>query len=431
MHKCVLTGDNCRIFVFIMKKEYKVYSLNNSIRLVIQPVHSPITHLGLFIDAGSRDEAAGEHGMAHFIEHIIFKGTRKRKAHHVLSCLENVGGEMNAFTGKEDTCLYASFLGAHLDRAAELFSDILFHSVYPAAEIRKEKDVVIDEINYYRDIPDDSIFEDFEAQIFREHPMGRSVLGTPDSVRKINAAAIRNFIARNYSSGRILICITGNVNPDNAFKIISKYFEASLPFNSITKRKPPAHYTPTTLIIEKDVSQAHCVTGIPACSQKDPRRLVLALLNNYLGGPGMNSRLNMSVREKHGLAYNIESNFAPFSDCGIFSIYFGADNGDTERAMRLIMREINNLRTGRLGTLQLHRAKQQIKGQLAISLESNLNSMLGAGKSMMAYDQIDSIVDVCEKIDRITATQVMDVAQAILDPLRFSTVIYQPRSNDT
>jgi predicted Zn-dependent peptidase len=338
---------------------------------------------------------------------------------------------MNAFTGKEDTCLYASFLSPHLDRASELFSDILFHSVYPAAEIRKEKDVVIDEINYYRDIPDDCIFEDFEAQIFRDHPMGRSVLGTAETVKKINAKAIRSFISHNYISGRILICITGNVNPDAAFKTIGKYFNAPLPFSSITKRKPPVQYTPTTLIIEKDISQAHCVTGIPACSQKDPRRLVLALLNNYLGGPGMNSRLNMSVREKHGLAYNIESNFAPFSDCGIFSIYFGTDNGDCEKAMRLIMREINNLRKAKLGTLQLHRAKQQIKGQLAISLESNLNNMLGAGKSMMAYGQIDSIGAVCDKIDGITATQVLDVAQAILDPLRFSTVIYQPQRNDS
>jgi predicted Zn-dependent peptidase len=402
-----------------------LHTLNNGIRLVHHRIPGLVAHCGLIIDTGSRDETEEEHGIAHFIEHMLFKGTKKRKAYHILSYLEDVGGELNAYTTKEETAIHASFLKEDYSRAVELISDIAFNSVFPEKEIVKEKDVVIEEINSYLDNPSELIFDDFEELVFRNQPIGRNILGSPGSVKSFSPKKIFEFIAKNYNTHRMVFCSVGNISNEKIIRLFTANF-GNIPFN-ITEIRSANKWTyiPSSLTKEMDTYQNHCIIGNIAYDLKDKRRMGMFLLNNILGGQGLNSRLNMSLREKHGLAYNVESNYNPYGDTGIFSIYFGTDSQYLGKSTSITMKELKKLRTTSLGTIQLSRAKNQIKGYLARGYENHESLMLSLGKSLLSFNKIDTIEEIYKKIDEITASELLETANEIFEPSKLSTLIYK------
>ena len=406
--------------------QYFTHTLSNGIRLVHKPVDSLVAHCGITINAGSRDELPDEQGMAHFIEHLIFKGTAKRKAYHVLSHMENVGGEINAYTGKEDTCIYASFMHIHYARCFDLISDIVFHSSFPEKEIRKEKDVVIDEINSYKDSPGEQIFDDFDGLIFKNHPLGSNILGTPRHLKKFRRDHIINFLQRNYVTHEMVISSVGKIDFGKLIRLAERYFGYLPPSLKNFPRESLNGYYVENKLVKRRNHQVHCVMGNRAYSADDDKKTALVLLNNILGGPGLNSRLNMAVREKHGLCYNIESHYQPYTDTGLFSIYLGTDHGFIDKAVALVLRELERLREKRLGSLQLKRAKLQLQGQVAISFESNLNEMLSLGKSIILYNKIDTLEQINQKIEKVNAFELLEVASEIMNPARLSMLMFKP-----
>lgn len=404
--------------------EYNIHTLKNGIRVVHIPVDSPVSHCGILMNAGSRDETEEEHGLAHFIEHVIFKGTKKRKAYHILSRLDDVGGEINAYTTKEETAFYAAFLKPHFDRALELLSDIVFHSIFPKTELDKEIDVVIDEINSYKDSPSELIFDDFEEVIFAGHPIGRSILGTPKSLKRFNKKRIEDFMLRNYHTDQMILCSVGSESFKKVVKLAEKYL-GEVPANlSKTTRTSFNAYKPVELIQNKKTFQAHCIIGNTAYNALDKRRMDLVLLNNLLGGQGLNSRLNLSLREKYGYAYTVESTFTPYFDTGILTIYFGTDKGNLNKSINLVNKELKTLRTKKLGSMQLHRAKNQIIGQIAMSSDNKENLLFTIGKSFLLFDKFDSLEIVNKKIQNISAERLLEVANEVLAPEKLSQLIY-------
>jgi predicted Zn-dependent peptidase len=407
--------------------QYNIHTLPNGIRLVHKHTPSVVAHCGLTINAGSRDETPQEQGLAHFIEHLIFKGTSKRKAYQILSHMENVGGEINAYTSKEDTCIYATFMNMHYARCMDLISDIVFSSVFPDKEIEKEKDVVIDEINSYKDNPGEQIFDDFDDVVFHGHPLGNNILGTPAHLRKFTKNHIDVFIARNYLPSEMVISSVGNIDFSKLVKLAERYFGHWPAKLKTSPREPFTGYTPSTKIVKRRNHQVHCMLGSAAYHADHPSKTAMVLLNNILGGPGLNSRLNMGVREKYGFCYNLESHYQPYSDTGIFSIYMGTDHDHIDKTIFLVKRELNLLREKQLGSLQLKRAKQQLQGQVAISFESNLNEMLSIGKSLLMYDRIDNLEEINEKIQRVSALELLEVANEVFDPDNLSMLMFRPR----
>jgi predicted Zn-dependent peptidase len=406
-------------------KLYQDFCLPNGIRLVHRQNNSIVSHCALIINAGSRDEIEHEHGIAHFIEHVIFKGTTKRKSFQVLSHMENVGGEINAFTTKEDTCIYASFLTKYLERAFDLISDITFESVFPFKELEKEKDVVIDEINSYRDNPAEEITDEFEKQLFGNHSIGRYILGTPESVRSFSASRIKKFISRSYNTDQIVICSIGNTPFQEIISLASDYFGTKKKNSRDWTRKGFKNYKSFEKTIQKPIHQTHCIIGNVAYSHKHRMKNPLTLLNNILGGPGLNSRLSMNIREKYGFCYNIDSSYNPYADTGSFGIYLGTEDQYVEKVMSLVHKELAKLRDNKIGTLQLKYAKQQLIGQLAISYEHNLNEMLSMGKSFLVYKKVDTIEEINKKIESITASQILDAANEIFDKNKLSTLTFK------
>ncbi len=403
---------------------YQFHTLPNGIRLVHRQTTNLVAHLGVMINTGTRDEESSEGGLAHFIEHMIFKGTRKRKLHHVLGYLENIGADLNAYTTKEETCIHASFPVQYYKRAFDLFSDILTNSTFPEKEIEKEKDVIIDEINGYKDTPSELIFDEFEEMLFYNHPLGKPILATPSIVRKISRRKIVNFIAKHYNTDNIVISSVGNISFKNLIKLAEHYF-GIIPANTRNKeRQPFTNYNPAARTIKKTGFQTHCIIGCPAYSYADNRRTTLALLTNLLGGPAMNSRLGMALREKRGISYNVESSYTPYCDTGSFMIYLGIDNGSLDKALELVNKELYKLRNQKLGTLQLHMAKQQFAGQLAISFESNLNDALSMAKSVLAYDTVDTPEVLISKILGVTDKELIDTANEILNTENLSRLVY-------
>ncbi len=403
---------------------YEIYTLKNGIRLVHSHNSREVAHCGIIINTGSRDETEDENGMAHFIEHLIFKGTKKRKAYHVLSRLENVGADLNAYTTKEETVIYASFLNPYYDRSMELIADITFNSIFPEKEIKKEKDVVLDEINSYKDSPSEEIFDEFESLLFDGHPIARNILGTPESVKKIKREDILNFIKNNYHTDQMVISSVGNIDFKKLIKIVEKYF-GDIPANLRTKKREKViRYEPEIKTIHRNTYLSHCIIGGVAYHIEHDKRPGLVLLNNLLGGPGLNSRLSLAVREKHGYTYDIESNYQPYSDTGVFSVYLGTDKGYLKKSISLVKKELTQLRKKKLGSLQLQRAKQQIIGQLAISLETNLSEMLSIGKSLLQMNKINTIKEIHDDIDAITASELLEIANDTFDPKQLSTLIY-------
>jgi predicted Zn-dependent peptidase len=402
-----------------------LYTLDNDIRLVHHRIPGLVAHCGLIINTGSRDETVPEHGIAHFIEHMLFKGTKKRKAYHILSRLEDVGGELNAYTTKEETAIHASFLKEDYERAIELISDITFNSVFPEKEIEKEKDVVIEEINSYLDSPSELIFDDFEELIFADQPIGRNILGTPESVKSFSKKKINDFISNNYNTRQMVFCSVGNISDEKILKLFKTHFANIVTENNIERDNKTWLYKPASVTKKMDTYQNHCIMGNLAYNLKDNRRMGMFLLNNILGGQGLNSRLNLSLREKNGLAYNVESSYNPYVDTGIFSIYFGTDSQYLNKSISIALYELKKLRTSRLGTIQLSKAKNQIKGYLARGYENHESLMLSLGKSLLIFDKIDSIEDLCRKIDAVTASELLETANDIFEPSKMSTLIYK------
>lgn len=401
------------------------HTLANGIRLVHHRLPGIVAHCGLMINTGSRDEAADEYGIAHFIEHMLFKGTRKRKAYFILSRLEDVGGELNAFTTKEETAIHASFINSDYERAVEIISDIAFNSLLPPKEIEKEKDVVLDEINSYLDNPSELIFDDFEEQIFDGQPISHNILGTASIVKSFTQKTLTEFILKNYNTDQMVFCSAGNIEDGKIIRLFRKYFE-SVPVNLRDKRSPlPWTYMPSTVTRKMETAQNHCIIGNIAYDLKDDRRPGMLLLNNILGGQGMNSRLSLSLREKNGLAYNVESVYSPYCDTGAFSVYFGTDSRYLEKSLKIVLSELVRLRKTRLGSIQLSKAKNQIKGYIARGYENHESLMLSFGKSLLTYDRIESLDETCSRIDRITSSELLETANEVFDPGRLSTLIYK------
>ena len=401
------------------------HTLSNGIRIVHYRTNGMVAHCGLVINTGSRDEKTNEHGMTHFIEHMVFKGTAKRKAYYVLSRLDDVGGELNAYTTKEETTIHASVLKQDFERAVELISDITFNSVFPEKEIEKEKDVVIEEINSYLDTPAELIFDDFEEMIFAGQPLGRNILGTPDSVKLFSQKTLKKFLSENYSTNEIVFCSVGNITEETIINLSEKYLGPVRTKKRQGRARTKWLYKPAIVAKEMDTYQNHCIIGNVAYDLKDKRRIGMFMLNNILGGQGLNSRLNLSLREKNGLAYNVESGYNPYSDSGAFSIYFGTDSQNLGKSISIAKSELNKLQNTRLGIVQLNKAKNQIKGYLARGYENHESLMLSLGKSLLVFNKIDTLEDTCKKIDGVTSSELLDIANEIFESSRLSTLIYK------
>ncbi len=401
------------------------HTLPNGIRMVHHRIPGMVAYCGLIINTGSRDELPEQHGMAHFIEHMLFKGTTRRKAYHILSRLEDVGGELNAYTTKEETAIHASFMNNSYERAVEIIWDITFNSILPDKEIEKEKDVVIEEINSYLDNPAELIFDEFEELIFADQPIGRNILGTPASVKSFNRKNLSDFMADNYNASQMVFCSVGNIENEKLLRLFLKYFTDIPPKTKHIPNKNQWSYKPISLTKKMNTYQDHCIIGNIAYDLKDDRRMGMFLLNNILGGQGLNSRLNLSLREKNGLAYNVESSYNPYIDTGAFSIYFGTDDANLGKSISIAMSELSKLRTSRLGSMQLIKAKNQIKGYLARGYENYETLMLSLGKSLLVFDRIESPEEIYRKIDRIESTHILESANDIFDPAKLSTLIYK------
>jgi predicted Zn-dependent peptidase len=404
--------------------DYQTHILSNGIRLIHKQVPNPVAYCCITINTGSRDEESHEHGMVHFIEHLLFKGTTKRKAFNILNRMEDVGGELNAYTTKEETCIHTTFFHKYYQRALELLSDIVFNSVFPEKEIEKEKEVIIDEINSYKDTPSEMIYDEFEELIFRDNPIGRNILGVKEKLKSFTRKDILNFIRRNYNSNQMVIASVGNIR----FYMLKRYFERY--FGHIPEKCASVNrtiftkYSPVHKETSHNTFQSHCIIGNLAYDIKDERRLSLSLLNNLLGGPGMNSRLNMSLRERNGVVYNIDSGYTPYSDTGVISIYFGTDKDNVKKSIKIILSELKKLKTKALSESQLAKAKRQLLGQIAISFENNENLMLSMCKSYFIFNKVDSFDEISRKINNITANQLRDVANEIFDTKKLSYLIY-------
>ena len=405
---------------------YSTFTLPNGLRVIHAPSPTNVAYCGYAVDAGTRDEQPQEQGMAHFVEHLIFKGTHKRKAWHILNRMENVGGDLNAYTNKEETVVYSAFLKEHFSRAAELLTDIVFHSTYPQQEIDKEVEVIIDEIQSYEDSPAELIFDDFEELIFPNHPLGRNILGKPDLLRNLTSQDALNFTRRYYRSTNMVFFILGDIDFRKALRTLEKV-TADIPCSAVEgyHRQSPLPYRPQHLTTHKDTHQAHVLIGGRAYSMHDEKRLPLFLLNNLLGGPGMNNRLNVSLREKNGLVYNVESNVTSYTDTGLASIYFGTDPKNKEKAIRLVYKELAKLREVKLTATQLAAAKKQVIGQLGVSGDNREGLFLGLGKSFLHYNRYDTLPEVFAKVEKLTAGEIREVANEIFAPERLFSLIYQ------
>jgi predicted Zn-dependent peptidase len=405
--------------------EFIQFRLANGIRVVHkQVIGTKVAHLGLFINAGSRDEEEHEKGLAHFIEHTIFKGTKKRKAFHILNRLDSVGGELEAYTTKEETVFYASFLKEHLNRAADLIADITFNSIFPAKEIEKEKDVIIDEIASYQDSPYDQIYDDFEEQIFGTHPLGSNILGTEKHLKKFTKEHITNFMTRLYAADEMVISSVGAFSEKRLKETLEKHFTVPIQQERSHQRKPFNGYQSSHTDILKDSYQSHYITGNIAYGSMDDKKNGMILLNNLIGGPAMNSILNMEVREKLGYTYNIESNYSIYSDGGLFSIYLGTDQQHLEKSVAVVNKALKKLKEKELSVRQLSQAKKQLIGQIALGRENNASLMLSYGKSMLVHDKISTLEEIIEKIESITSKEIFEISNEILTLDDFSHLAF-------
>lgn len=391
-------------------KEFETYTLANGIRGIHRQVRSGVAHCALVVNAGSRDEHKNEYGIAHFTEHALFKGTERRRAYQVNCRLENLGGELNAYTTKEDTTLHATVLRHDFRRAVELIADVMFCSTFPEKELRKEREVIADEINSYKDSPAERIYDDYEDMIFRGSELGHNILGSKASIARFSTDAIKCFVGRTYTTDQMVFSSIGNFSASTARGVAEQYLRGFAPTTRDFKREVPAPYVPFNECVSRHTHQAHGIIGTRGYSISDERRLPLALMVNILGGPSANSLLNILLREKYGLSYNVEATYTPYSDTGIVGIYFSSDHDNAAQCIELINEEIAKLRTELITPRRLAVAKRQFVAQMAISMEANEGYMLGAGKSFLLYKDIDTLEEAYKKVMAITREQICDVA---------------------
>ena len=409
--------------------DYNLFTLPNGIRIVHKEVPSTkIVHCGFVLDIGSRDEREDQLGIAHFWEHMAFKGTKKRKAFHILNRLDSVGGELNAYTTKEKICFYASTLEKHMESAFELLQDFTFDSIFPEKQIENERGVILEEMSLYRDSPEDAIQDEFDDVIFRDHPLGKNILGTPSSVKSFQRKDFQDFLKTNMNTEGIVFSCVGNVSLKKVTKLAEKYFGAIPHVKAKRERVLFQGYTPSSETIKRNITQAHCAIGTTAYALGDKSRLPFFMLINILGGPGMNSRLNLALREKYGFVYNIEASYNPYSDTGLFAIFYGTELSQVNRSKKLIAKELKLLREKPLGTLQLHKAKEQLVGQLAMAEENNASLMLMMGKSILDINKVHSLEAIIKNIRSISSEQLIDIANEALVEDQLSYLTFLPKS---
>ncbi|MDR1518133.1 MAG: insulinase family protein [Dysgonamonadaceae bacterium] len=402
----------------------QTFVLPNGLRVIHQHSPSEISYCGFAINAGTRDEEADEHGLAHFMEHLLFKGTRKRKAHHIAARMENVGGELNAYTTKEETFVYSVFLHEYTERAVELLFDLVFRSDFPPAQIERERDVILDEIAIYNDSPSELIYDDFENLLFRGNEPGHYILGTPQSLERLGRDNFVRFAARQYHPSQMVFFYFGKTPPEKILRLSERHAPEKSSAFVAKARKTPNGIAPRQEIVPKGNAQTHVLVGNRGYSLFHPNRHALYLLSNLLGGEGMNSRLNLSLREKHGLVYNVESTTAFYSDCGVFGVYLGCDAKNTEKCLRLVKKEFNRIIDTPLTPQQLAVAKRQLKGQIGISAENRESVALGMAKSLLHTNDYNSIEQTFATIDAVSSAQIQAVASEVLLPRALSEIRY-------
>lgn len=409
--------------------KYNTLTLPNGLRIIHRLSSSPVVYCGYEINAGTRHEQAGEEGMAHFCEHATFKGTEHRRALQVINCLESVGGDLNAFTNKEETVYYAAILKDHFPRAVDLLTDIVFHSTYPQAELDKEVEVICDEIESYNDSPAELIYDEFENLVFSGHPLGHNILGQPARLHTYRTDDARLFTQRHYRPENAVFFAYGDLDFKRLVALLRKatggFPDREPDVNRETAMPPMPDYEPREVIVDRGTHQAHVMIGNRAYSVHDDRRMALYLLNNILGGPGMNARLNLSLRERHGLVYTVESTMVSYSDTGLWCIYFGCDPHDTARCRRLVRRELDRMMQRPLTAAQLNAAKKQLKGQIAVACDNRENFALDFGKSYLHYGWEKDISTLFEHIDALTPGQIQHVARLTFAPDRLTTLIFR------
>ena len=428
--------------------KYNTYTLDNGLRIIHLPSDSQVVYCGYQINAGTRDELPGEEGLAHFCEHVTFKGTERRKAWHILNCLESVGGDLNAYTNKEGTVYYAAILKEHIARAVDLLSDIVFHSTYPQQEIDKEVEVICDEIESYNDSPAELIYDKFENILFKGHPLGHNILGTAEQVRQFTTEDALRFTRKLYRPDNAIFFAYGDIDFKKLVKLLKtlNFEHGTLNFmNGKTSETPTAEMEAgdanhkvqsskfkvqskvagQTIVMQKNTHQAHVMIGAQAYDVHDDRRMPLYLLNNILGGPGMNAKLNLALREHNGLVYTVESTMVAYGDTGTWSIYFGCDEHDVKRCLRLVRKELDKLMEKPLSEAQLRAAKKQIKGQIGVACDNRENFALDFGKSFLHYGWEKNVDRLYEQVDAITAQQMQQVARELFDEQRLTTLIFK------
>lgn len=411
-----------------MPRDPQVYHLDNGLTVIHQRIpHSRLVHCGFIVNAGTRDENPDNNGVAHFIEHATFKGTRKRKPYHILNRIETVGGELEAFTTREKTFYFTSSLSKYADRSIELLTDLLFNATFPESEIEKEKHVIKEEIEMYEDIPEENIMDRFHEMMFEGHPLGYNMLGTSEKLDKLSRKQILDFLDQYYNTHNIIVSIAGNVTSNKVQKLINKHLTTLPKSRPSPKRKPPGPVKPFYTRIPKNFHQSHCIVGNKAYSRKDDKRYAFAVLNNLLGGSGMSARLNFDIREKYGYVYQIDSSFIPYLDTGVFTVEFSTDQNSLQKCIDLVFKAFRKLKQQKLGKVQLNRAKRQLTGNAALMEENHVALMQSHGRSYLDFGHVMSLEGFFERINSVKAEDILEVANEILDEDHMSVLVYESK----
>jgi predicted Zn-dependent peptidase len=409
-------------------RNYEIYTLKNGIRVVHNQVTSTkIVHCGIMLDIGSRDEDLANQGIAHFWEHMAFKGTKKRKSFHILNRLESLGGELNAFTDKEKILFYASLRDEYFERAVELLADITFDSIFPKTQIEKERHVILEEMSMYYDDPEDSLQDEFDSIIFSGHSLGMNILGTEKTVKKFKRSDFRSFVKAHLDTSKIVFSCVGNVPMEKVIQLAERYLGKVPTFSSQKKRSKFLGYKAKDVILKRDIKQGRCAMGRAAYKLSDERRSPFYMLTSILGGSGMNSRLNLALREKHGFVYSIGSHFVPFTDTGIFMISFGTEPSQMKKSIELVKAELKRLCDEPLGKKQLASSKEQILGHLAMAEESNISFMMMTARNLLDLGKIISFEEIQERVKKTTSFQLQELAIDMFDERKLSCLIMEPK----
>ena len=410
------------------------FLLDNGLRVLLAPSSTNVVYAGIAVAAGTRDELPGESGMAHFVEHMSFKGTRRLTSMQILNRMDSVGGDLNAYTGKEETVYYSVFLREHLRRALPLLMDIVFNSTYPQTELEKEREVVIDEIDSYLDTPAEQIYDDFEAKLFAGHPLGRNILGDAERLRQYTTTDLKAFVSRTYKMEKAVLFVKGNVTEKEVMRIVKgppltlPVREGVVSYENCEADACSDHSAPSLTGRAgggSPLHQSHVMLGARSYAMTDPRHIGIALLSNLLGGPAMSSRLSLALRERTGLVYTVESNVNAYTDTGVWSVYFGCDHADVQRCLRLVRRELHRLTDKPLSQRTLDAARRQIKGQMAIAADNSENAALSMAKLFLHTNRTYSLDERFAQLDALTPDVLHAIACDVLDPDRLTTLVFQ------